>query len=321
MLEKKQGMKEHFKFMQSVFDSDQAEPAPALTSQQECWYLPIFGVYHPQKNDQIRVVFDSSAKHEGLSLNDVLLRGPDMNNTLLGVLMCFGKEPIAVTADIQQMFYCFIVQEEHRDFLRFLWFEDNNPSKQITEYRMKVHVFRNSPFPCGSHQTCGLESHDLDSSPTRVTKLMTYEAISVLKRTQEMLAESSIKLHKIASNSRAVMDAFPSEERAKNLVNLELTIDPLPLQRSLGLTWNLQSDTFTFCVSREQKPFIRRGILSTVNGLYDPLGYVSPVTIQGKALVRELSTEQAEWDDPLPALKEEQWRRGLTHSVSLNSFR
>ncbi|KAI4900718.1 hypothetical protein NFI96_009188 [Prochilodus magdalenae] len=105
------------------------------------------------------------------------------------------------------------------------------------------------------------------------------------------------------------MDAFPPEERAKNLVNLELTIDPLPLQRSLGLTWNLQSDTFAFCVSREQKPFTRRGILSTVNGLYDPLGYVSPVTIQGKALVRELSTEQAEWDDPLPALKEEQWRR------------
>lgn len=48
--------------------------------------------------------------------------------------------------------------------------------------------------------------------------------------------------------------------------------------------------------------------MSTVNGLYDPLGYVSPVTIQGKALVRELSNEQAEWDDPLPALKEEQWR-------------
>ncbi|KAI4872908.1 hypothetical protein NFI96_015842 [Prochilodus magdalenae] len=326
MLEKKQGMKEHFfKFMQSMFDSDQAEPAPALTSQQECWYLPIFGVYHPQKKDQIRVVFDSSAKHEGLSLNDVLLRGPDMNNTLLGVLMRFRKEPIAVTADIQQMFYCFIVQEEHRDFLRFLWFEDNNPSKQITEYRMKVHVFGNSPSPAvaiyGLRKAALHGEKEHGSEPKQFIMRNFYvdnglssfptedEAISVLKRTQKMLAESSIKLHKIASNSRAVMDAFPPEERAKNLVNLELTIDPLPLQRSLGLTWNLQSDTFAFCVSREQKPFTRRGILSTVNGLYDPLGYVSPVTIQGKALVRELSAEQAEWDDPLPALKEEQWRR------------
>ncbi|KAK0140803.1 hypothetical protein N1851_022206 [Merluccius polli] len=132
------------------------------------------------------------------------------------------------------------------------------------------------------------------------------KAIAILKSTKEMLAESSIKLHKIASNSRTVMDAFPPEERAKNLVDLELNVDPLPLQCSLGLTWNLQSHTFTFRVSREKKPFTRRGILSTVNGLFDPLGYVAPVIIQGKALVRELSAEQAEWDAPLPALKEKQ---------------
>jgi len=35
---------------------------------------------------------------------------------------------------------------------------------------------------------------------------------------------------------------------------------------------------------------------------------VTPVKIKGKALVRELSAEQAEWDAPLPALKEEQCR-------------
>ncbi|XP_076832060.1 uncharacterized protein LOC143477359 [Brachyhypopomus gauderio] len=307
-----------------MFDAGQAEPAPALTSQQERWYLPIFGVYHPQKKDQIRVVFDSSAKYEGLSLNDVLLRGPDMNNTLLGVLMRFRKEPIAVTADIQQMFYCFIVKEEDRDFLRFLWFKENDPNKQIIEYRMKVHVFGNSPSPAvaiyGLRKAAlfGEKEHGAEAKQFIMRNfyvddgLSSFpsegEAISVLKSTKVMLAESSIKLHKIASNSRVVMDAFPPEERAKNLVDLELTVDPLPLQRSLGLTWNLQSDTFTFRVSREQKPFTRRGILSTVNGLYDPLGYVSPVTIQGKALVRELSTENAEWDDPLPALKEEQWK-------------
>ena len=75
MLEKKQGMIEHFfKFMQAMFDADQAQPAPALMPQQECWYLLIFGVYHPQKKAQIQVVFDSGAKYEGFSLNDVLLK-------------------------------------------------------------------------------------------------------------------------------------------------------------------------------------------------------------------------------------------------------
>ncbi|KAJ8333793.1 hypothetical protein SKAU_G00411120 [Synaphobranchus kaupii] len=69
---------------------------------------------------QIRVVFDSSAKYQGISLNDILLKGPDLNNTLLGVLIRFRREPIAVTTDVQQMFYCFTVCEDHRDFLRFL---------------------------------------------------------------------------------------------------------------------------------------------------------------------------------------------------------
>ncbi|XP_047445286.1 uncharacterized protein LOC125010584 [Mugil cephalus] len=73
-LDKKPQMKKDFiNFMQKVFDAKQAEPAPPLTEGQERWYLPLFGVYHPRKPEQIRVVFDSSAKHEGVSLNDVLL--------------------------------------------------------------------------------------------------------------------------------------------------------------------------------------------------------------------------------------------------------
>ncbi|XP_067373332.1 uncharacterized protein [Channa argus] len=148
MLNKRPEMNQHFfAFMKKIFDLGHAEPAPPLNKEKECWYLPIFGVYHPRKPGQIRVVYDSSATHEGISLNSVLLSGPDLNNTLLGVLIRFRKEPVAVTADIQQMFYCFTVREDHRDFLRFLWFEDNDPENPIREYRLTVHVFGNSPSP------------------------------------------------------------------------------------------------------------------------------------------------------------------------------
>lgn len=50
-----------------------------------------------------------------------------------------------------------------------------------------------------------------------------------------MLADSSIRLQKIVSNQNTVMEAFPPEERAKDLKDLELGVDLLPLQRSLGL--------------------------------------------------------------------------------------
>jgi hypothetical protein len=73
-------------------------------------------VYHPKKPGKVRVVFDSSAKCAGVSLNDVLLKGPDLTNRLLGVLVRFRREAVAITEDIEQMFYNFKVTEQHRDF-------------------------------------------------------------------------------------------------------------------------------------------------------------------------------------------------------------
>ena len=50
-------------------------------------------------------------------------------------------------ADIQQMFHCFFVRKDHRNYLRFLWYRDNDMSKDIVGYRMTVDVFGNSPSP------------------------------------------------------------------------------------------------------------------------------------------------------------------------------
>ncbi|GAA6218520.1 uncharacterized protein LOC119030469 [Lates japonicus] len=147
-LDKKEDMRAHFvRFMQKMIDNKHAELAPPCNKDKERWYLPTFGIYHPQKPGKIWVVFDSSAQLDGVSLNDVLLKGTDLNNTLLGVLLRFRKEPGAITADIEHMFYCFVVREDHRDFLRFLWYEDNDLSKDVVDYRMRVHIFGNSPSP------------------------------------------------------------------------------------------------------------------------------------------------------------------------------
>ncbi|XP_075464938.1 uncharacterized protein LOC142499455 isoform X1 [Ascaphus truei] len=110
-LQRKPETTKHFvAFMQKIFRSGHAESAPPLRKGEDCWYLSLFGVYHPQKPGQICVVFDSSAQHQGVSLNDVLLTGPELTtNSLLGVLIRFRKKPIAITADIQQMFHCFLV--------------------------------------------------------------------------------------------------------------------------------------------------------------------------------------------------------------------
>ncbi|KAL1259106.1 hypothetical protein QQF64_009683 [Cirrhinus molitorella] len=323
-LEKRPEMKAHFmEFMQKILDSHHAEIAPPVQEGKEYWYLPFFGVYHPQKHNQIRVVFDSSAKFDGVLLNDVLLTGPDINNSLLGVLLRFRKESVAITADIQQMFHCFLVREDCRDVLRFVWYKDNDPEKEVIDYRMRVHVFGNSPSPAvaiyGLRKVAqegkdefGTDVHHfverdfymddaLKSFPT------VDEAIDILSRTQRMLAASNLKLHKVASNKAEVLEAFPVEDRAKDLQNLNLFVDDLPDQRSLGVKWSIMTDVLTFHIPKTERPYTRRGVLSIVNSLFDPLGFLAPITIQGRLLLREMMGQGSDWDSSLPESFKGRW--------------
>ena len=100
-----------------------------------------------KKTEKIRVVFDCSATYQGESLNKNLLQGPDLTNTLVGVLCRFRKETIAFMCDVEQMFLQFRVCPDQRDLLRFLWWENNNISKEPTEYRMCVHLFGAASSP------------------------------------------------------------------------------------------------------------------------------------------------------------------------------
>lgn len=89
-LDKKPAMRSHyFAFIQKIFENGHAEPVPvdSLEPDKPCWYLPHFGVYHPKKPDKICVVFDSAAESNRVSLNTLLLSGPDVTNSLLGVLL------------------------------------------------------------------------------------------------------------------------------------------------------------------------------------------------------------------------------------------
>ena len=91
--------------------------------------------------------------------------------------------------------------------------------------------------------------------------------------------------------------------------------------RVLGIQWNVNDDQFTFDVKLTHKPSTRRGILSTVASLYDPLGFVAPVLLKAKRLLQVLCKQNLGWDDPIGEPELEQWKDWIEALYDLNAVK
>ena len=83
------------------------------------------------------------------------------------------------------------------------------------------------------------------------------------------------------------------------------------VERALGLQWNVVSDQFGFKIVVKEKPFTRRGILSTVCSIYDPLGFAAPFIFQTKLFLQDLCGKKLDWDDVIPEEDQKQWKTWL----------
>ncbi len=226
---------DYFEFMDKLSKRGHAVSAPmdevprsieddvSNLGERKRWYLPHFGVYHPRKPNQIRVVFDLSAEFQGVSLNKELLPGPDVLKGLHGVLIRFRQDNFAIMCDIEQMFHCFHVDPAHRDMLRFLWFKDDDRAKEIIEYHMVVHLFGNTCSPAiatfGLRKTAEDGEERFGRAAEEFVHNDFYVDDGLMSRPTE---DEAIKL---VRNTQAMLDtqaALPKEDRAASIRDLDL---------------------------------------------------------------------------------------------------
>lgn len=300
------------------------------------WYLPHHAVFNPNKPDKLRVVFDCAANYLGASLNESVSQGPDLTNKLLGVLLRFREGSVALMADIEAMFYQVKVSSEDRDVLRFLWWKDGDMKQEPTTYRMTVHPFGGvwSPSCANFALKCTIEDNgDSYDSETVNTALRNFyvddclkslnneeQAVKLVREIRQLTSLGGFRLTKWISNSRNVLDSIPLEERAKEVRELELHCGALPVERALGVRWNIESDMFGIKVTEKETNFTRRSVLSVTSSVYDPLGIVSPFVLQAKKIFQSECKSNKGWDDELDNENKRAWSKWLSGLMKLKGF-
>ena len=269
-----------------------------------------------------------------MSLNDKLMQGPDFTSTLVGVMTRFRQAPIPLMSDIEFMFHQVEVAPDHCDALRFLEWPENEMERQPQDYRLKV-------FPCGAvcSPSCagyalrrtaqdneGLFPPEVIETVNRnfyvddSLELVTDEdsAVSFVPKLGPLLPSAGFHLTMRLSTSSNLRATIPESGRAKSIKDLQLGV--MPSQRALGVKWNLESDTFGFKVKVKEKPPTRRGILSLVSSVYNPLGFASPFVLPAKVILQNLCFRGLKWEEVVPEEHLKNWQQWLRDLQRLEKF-
>uniref|UniRef100_A0A8D8MGU8 CCHC-type domain-containing protein n=1 Tax=Cacopsylla melanoneura TaxID=428564 RepID=A0A8D8MGU8_9HEMI len=301
------------------------------------YYIPHRAVVKRDRvSTKVRIVHDASAPSStGYSLNDCLHVGPNLYANLLTILLKFRLGPIAVCADVTKMFLMIHVIEAHRKYLKFLW--RSSPEEPIGTYQMNRVCFgvRSSPYLSlrTLRQLAFDERDNFPIASARVSEdfFMDDFTSSVMNEQEaEILYSEMVGLFRVGgfslvkwqTNSKELLDKIPLDQRLDKLVEWD-NEDTYSHSKVLGLKWNSKEDKFLFEISSQliqECKVTKRGILSTICKLWDPLGLVSPAVIYAKLLVKELWELQLSWDERPPDHVVTRWFTFLEELPKLNSL-
>ena len=106
----------------------------AFNESKPCFYIPHFNT----SQAKFRVVYDAAREYRGVSLNDMLERGPIFMQSLRSILIRFYEHKYGVASDITNMFFQIQIAPEDRDMLRILWFDGPDMQGDIAAFQFQV---------------------------------------------------------------------------------------------------------------------------------------------------------------------------------------
>lgn len=299
------------KFMQDYLNSGHMSEIKNVSQTQNAYYIPHHCVIKPDSTStKLRVVFDASCKtSSGKSLNDTLLIGPKLQNDIFDILLNFRIHKIAFTADIKQMFRQILVNEFHQNFQRILW--RFSPTDPIKEFSLNTVTFGLSCSPFLANRTILQLATDEAKLFPKLLPIVTKsiyvddlvvscenlsEAVLIQQELISLFNKGGFELRKWASNNREFLSNISEE----NLHINSCSFDNDDSLKVLGLKWQPLSDTFSYSVLVLNENCTKRSILSDIARIFDPLGFLTPITLYAKVIMQHIWTLGIDWDEKPP---------------------
>lgn len=299
-------------FMKEYLSLGHMRPIAREELKAKGYYLPHHGVTkESSETTKLRVVFDGSTKSTtGPSLNECLAVGPTVQSSLFEIISRFREFKVAFTSDVEKMFRQVRIADEDCKYQRIVWRE--NPKEPFQHFELKTVTYGtasatflatrtlNEAAEChrkrypkaANHIIKNIYVDDLMAGADTVE-----EARGIKKQITSILSKSGFTLRKWLANDKSVLNQIDH-----NLNDApELEIEESQTVKVLGLYWNPTKDVFQFRVQLNDQPVMtKRSILSETSRLFDPLGWIAPITVSFKIFLQSLWTQHLGWDDHLP---------------------
>lgn len=305
------------------------------------WYLPLGIVQNPRKPGKVRLVWDAAARVGDVSLNSMLLTGPDLLTPLLKVLSGFRQRQYVAVGDVRQMFHQLLVKQSDQPAQCFLFRSD--PGQEPTVYVMDVVLFGASCSPCLAQHVKNTNAKEYEKLyPDAASAIInsTYvddflesrdtvdETVRIVEEVRWIFDQAGFEIRNWQSNSEEILRrvGVDVDGTAKSFSVDKSTV----AERVLGMTWNPKDDSFVFGTQFREDllPLLsgdivptKRQVLRVVMSHFDPLGIVANYTVHGKILIQDVWRSHVKWDDPITADDFKNWQRWVKLTPRLTEVR
>lgn len=295
-------------------------PAESSAGIQVC-YLPHHGVMRETSSTtKLRVVFNgSTAVSTGETLNQFLQVGPNLLPALADVLLRWRRHRFVIATDIEKMFRQIDIHPGDRNLQRIMLSDGRKGG--ILEYQLNTVTYGLACAPFLAIRTLRqLADDEAEETPlgAAVLRRDVYmddiltgantirEAKEIRSQLVRICRAGGFPLKKWSANDASLLEDLPAADRLQEEPRWWL---PGESHLTLGLRWHPLDDCFSYSTEliRTEK-YTKRTVLSLAARLFDPLGWLAPVTVRAKILFQSTWLLGIDWDLPLPDDDVQRWR-------------